>query len=109
VKKIYLACPYSDPDPAICEQRVLEADRIAAQLMVQGNIVFSPLSHSHRIAHHIENHQDCDFWLSQDLAFIDWADEIVVLKLDGWDKSKGIKIELEHAQAKGVPITWMEP
>ena len=105
--KIYLACPYSDPDPAVCERRTIEADKMAAKLMAQGNIVYSPLSGSHRIAHHMDNHLDHDFWLNQDLAFIDWADEIVVLDLPGARQSRGIARELEHAKKRGIPVRWI--
>jgi len=47
MKKAYLCAPYSHPDPKVREARVDAADMMAAQLMEQGYIVFSPLSHSH--------------------------------------------------------------
>ena len=109
MKKIYLACPYSDPDPEVCEQRTIEADKAAAKLMEQGNIVFSPLSHSHRIAHHINNHLDHDFWLKQDLHFLIYADEMIVLKLPGWMESRGIHVEMLEADSLKIPISYMEP
>ena len=45
---IYLASPYSHPDPSVREQRFQNACRIAAELMRSGRIVYSPVAHSHR-------------------------------------------------------------
>ena len=107
MKIVYLCVPYSHEDESVRDYRANMADKMAAHLMEKGNIVFSPISHSHRIAPNLGNSNETDFWLKQDLPFLAIADEVVVLKLDGWDKSKGIKIELEHAQKRGIPIRWI--
>jgi len=97
--RIYLACPYSHPEQAVIEQRVETCNMVAARLMEQGFIVFSPVSHSHPISIHAKvdpcNH---DFWLNQDLPFLEFCDELCILMLDGWEQSKGIKLEIERAQ-----------
>ena len=108
MKRIYLCAPYSHPDPKVREARVDKADMMAAQLMEQGHVVFSPLSHSHRIAHYIDNHLDHDFWLNQDLSFIDWCDEVLVLKLDGYERSRGIRVEIDYAVQIGKPVKYLE-
>ena len=108
MKRIYLACPYAHTDQAVREARVDAADMMAAQLMEQGHVVFSPLSHSHRIAHYIDNHLDHDFWLNQDLSFIDWCDEVMVLKLDGYEKSRGVRVEIDYAVQIGKPVKYLE-
>jgi hypothetical protein len=46
---IYLACPYSDPDYAIREQRFHLANDAAASLIRQGYIVYSPITMTHPI------------------------------------------------------------
>ena len=74
--KIYLACPYSHPSESVREARVHLSDRVAARLISQGHIVFSPLTHSHRIARHLSNALDLCFWLRQDLTFLEWADTL---------------------------------
>jgi hypothetical protein len=103
-KKIYLACPYSHKDKTVREQRVALANRIAGDLMERGHLVFSPLSHSHPISETMDNIDACDFgfWLEQDLTFlVDWADEIWVLALKGWDKSRGVETEVNTARLIG--------
>jgi nucleoside 2-deoxyribosyltransferase len=106
--KIYLCCAYSHPDPEVREQRVQQADECAAWLLEQGYNVFSPLSHSHRIAHHMGNHNDGDFWVNLCMDFVDWCDVIAIMKIEGWNKSEGIKKELAWAVEDGKPVMEIE-
>ena len=46
---IYLAAPYSHPDPGVRERRFRAINRAAAALIAEGRIVFSPISMSHPI------------------------------------------------------------
>jgi hypothetical protein len=107
-KRIYLCAPYSHPDPEVREARVAAADMQAAQLMEAGHIVYSPLSHSHRIAYYIDNHLDHDFWLKQCLPFVDWCDEVWVMTVDGYKESRGINKEIEYAKKTGKPVEYLE-
>ena len=107
MKKTYLACPYSHPEIRTRLWRVSQADKKAAELMESGNLVFSPLSHSHPISNHcIVDPTNHDFWLEQDLWILDICDEMHILCLPGWDESKGIKTEIEHAVSKGVHVVY---
>ena len=109
MKKIYLACPYSHPSVAMRKLRVRMVDQKAAELMELGNLVFSPLSHSHPISNHCKvDPTDHDFWLRQDLWILDICDEMHILCLPGWDESKGIKAEIEYAESKGIGIIYHE-
>lgn len=108
MKKIYLCSPYSHPDRKVREWRVEQVNKKAAELMTAGNLVFSPLSHSHPISKHcIVDPCDHDFWLRQDLWILDICDEMHILCLPGWEKSKGIKTEIEYAELKGIKIAFI--
>lgn len=78
--------------------------------MDAGHVVFSPISHSHPISRYT-NADACtsDFWLKQDLPFLAVCDELWVLTLPGWDKSSGIKREMEDADRLGIPIYLVPP
>ncbi len=106
---LYVAIPYSHPDPAIREHRYSTANRVAAQLMRAGIVVFSPLSHSVPIAKHIPDAEmDHQFWMLQDLPLLRLADEMLIIGLDGWTQSRGVCEEMFKALAWRKPITLIE-
>ena len=107
---IYICSPYSHPDPAVREERFNAVCKYAAKLMVKGHNVFSPISHSHPISLHMDNSLDHDFWLKQDLSFLErWADEVWILMLPGWLESKGIALEMETAERYFIPVRKVKP
>lgn len=95
MKKIYLACPYSDPDPTIMEKRFKEATKAAGILIKKGYIVFSPITHCHPIATTCNLPTDVEFWIKYDLEFLKWCDEMWVLIIPGHAESLGIKMEYD--------------
>jgi nucleoside 2-deoxyribosyltransferase len=103
--KIYLAAPYAHPDPVTREMRVELVNRKAARLMEEGNLVFSPLSHSHPISKWCRI-DSCshNFWLKQDLWILEICDEMHIYCLEGWESSKGIAIEKAYAQKLNIPV-----
>jgi len=108
MKKIYLASPYSHPVKSVCNDRFWAACKTTAKLMQDGYNVMSPIVHSHPVAQCAGNHLDNDFWLNQDMSFLDsWADEIWVLTIEGWNKSKGIAREIKHAKKIGLPVRYI--
>lgn len=108
--KIYLAIPYSfNP-----ELSYSVANEVAAHLMSEGHVVFSPISHSHPVSDHLDPalRTDHDFWMKQDLPFVEWADEVyvVAMGLTGthWIKeSKGVQQEIAFAAALKKPIKYI--
>lgn len=107
---IYLASPYSHDDEKIRESRFDAACKKAAEIMMQGHNVFSPIAHSHHISLHAGNSFDHEFWLSQDMSFLEhWADEMWILTLPEWSKSKGIAKEILFAQSIGISISLVNP
>ena len=108
--KVYLACPFSHSDPKVRAYRAKMADKMASKLMMQGYLVFSPLSHSVPISKYTDvDPCDHDFWLRQDLWILDVCDEFHILCIDGWHDSHGLKVELERAKEKGLKIYYHIP
>ena len=106
---IYLCSPYSHPLPTEREHRYRTACRAAALLMKHGIVVFSPLSHSVPITEYIgEVEDDHNFWMSMDIPILYRCDEVLVLALNGWEQSKGVKRELVEAMWLRKPITLIE-
>jgi len=102
---IYLASPYSHPDPAVRQKRYEDVLEITAKLSKIGYVVFSPIVHSHPMSVHHDMPGDWAFWSKIDYKFIDACREIWVLDMDGWDKSVGIKAEMEYAKSIGKMVS----
>lgn len=106
----YIASPYSGgANVELMEERFDAVCRFAGTLMQAGEVVYSPIAHCHPIAVRIDLPRTWDFWQKFDTEMIRRCDEVVVLMLDGWDKSKGIAAELEIAKQLGKPISYVEP
>jgi hypothetical protein len=114
---IYLATPYSVLHPISKNQANLlkynrheRACKMAASLMQNGENVFCPIAHTHAIEVYAMKDcpQDMEFWMKQCLSILQYAKELVVFKMDGWDESLGIKREIEFAKDLNIPIRYIE-
>ena len=108
MKKIYLCVPYSHALQEVRQVRFELVNKLAAQLMVKGNIVFSPISHGHSIAQAGSLPTDWKFWKQTSMSFISWADEVHVYMLEGWKESIGVTKEIEYARALQTPIFYID-
>lgn len=106
MKFIYLASPYSHPDPLVRDERFKAACRKAAQYLNLGIAVFAPIAHSHPIADFMdESKRMCfDTWMKADLPILRRADELHVLCIEGWRTSRGVTREIEFADLLGIPV-----
>ena len=105
---IYVASPYTHPDPAVREARFQAACRAAAELIRQGKAVFAPIAHSHPIAQY-GLPKDWSFWQACDRQHLEVCSEVVVLMLDGWEQSRGVQAEIAIARELGKPVSFIDP
>ena len=99
---VYLACPYWHENPAIREQRFRAVNKVAGILIMRGDIVFSPISHSHPINETLTQRPPNTYWVDFDSAYLQHSYKMVVLMIDGWDRSAGIKAEMAMAKEMGI-------
>lgn len=104
---VYLACPYSDPNPAVRQERFEKVNKAAGCLMRNGLKVFSPISHTHPIASACDLPLEWEYWEQFDRLFISISHRFYVLMLDGWKESKGIEEELKIADELGLQIEFI--
>ena len=50
----------------------------------------------------------CEYRMFQDAWFLDHCDRCIVLMLDGWQESKGVKVEIETFTQLGKPVDFLE-
>lgn len=105
---IYLCSPFTHPDPTVRDARVRAACRQAAEMFRCGIPVFSPIAYLYAIAAH-DLPLEWDFWERFDRAFLETCDEVWVLMLDGWRKSRGVQAEIVLARQMGKPVVFVEP
>ena len=101
---IYLASPYSHPDPEVREARYI-AVRDATTWHLQRRLwVYSPIVHCHDLAKAGGLPTDFDFWQDYNRTMIFHADSLYVLVIAGWQQSKGVTKEILYAKELKLPI-----
>jgi len=48
------------------------------------------------------------FWQSHCLAMLRKADKMIVVCIDGWDASVGLKAEIDFCHQCGIPVDYLE-
>lgn len=103
-KVVYLAAPYSTPDPYIQRVRFWKTCEVQAQLMTAGITVFSPLANSIPAVEFGNLQLDHAVFMKFDKVILRRCDELLVLGLDGWRESKGVQEEISEAIALCKPV-----
>lgn len=105
---IYLASPYSGT--AWEQSKRFEAvQEYTVQLMRAGHVVFSPIVYCHELARAHNLPDDAAYWHQFNTGMLRLASQMIVFKLPGWEKSKGVAAEIKLAAELFIPITWVEP
>lgn len=110
---IYLASPYSHPDPEVERRRAVDVCVSFAQLQAIGFSVFCPIAHSMpavRNARMLKMRQAThEQWMNLDIQILGICKKLIVLTLDGWMSSKGIHQEMDFARSEGIPVYHFSP
>lgn len=101
---IYLASPYSHPDPLIMKTRFLLAEQCTAALLQRKDWVYSPIVHCHELASKYNLPTDFVYWQEYNVAMLRRCEELFILAIPGWRESKGVTAELTVAQMLNMPI-----
>ena len=103
---IYLASPYSHNSAAVREDRYLSARRFTILQLQRGVAIFSPIVYGKDMETQIGT--AFEPWANLNDSMIRACAELWVLMLDGWEKSRGIRHELQLAQDLGKPIKYLD-
>ena len=101
---IYLASPYSHPDPLVRQDRFEKAMSACATLTKRGVHVFSPIAHWHPIAVSHDLPTDANYWMAYNIHHLKHSSRLFVLELPGWQESIGVTEEIRIAKALRLPI-----
>ena len=109
----YLATVYSQ-HPRGYEEAFIQASKQAGLLLNAKVPVFCPIAHTHPIERYSNipeaMNPTYNFWVEfVDKPFIDAAKGLIVCKMENWQKSVGIGMEIACFQKANKPIVYMEP
>ncbi len=104
----YLASPYTHVERSVRCERFDAVCRAAAKMMRAGEVVFSPIAHSHPIDLADPLPQTTEFWMAMDLPLLKHANKLKVLCIPGWALSKGVAKEIEAAKEWGIPVEYID-
>lgn len=104
---IYLASPYTHASKSVMSERIENVNKIAAKLIQQGKIVFSPLTHNVTLQKYGVP-SGWDSWKKFNRLMMRNCSNVLVLKQKGWDKSIGVQNEIVLAKKLGLTITYVD-
>jgi hypothetical protein len=109
MKYWFLASPYSRYPGGI--HAAFDVAVKARGLLVHAGVrVFSPIVHSHMVAHVCGiDPLDHNIWLQAERPFLHFAHGLIVLRADGWRDSVGMAYEITEFQFDRKPIVHMVP
>ena len=106
---IYLASPYSHPDPLIEQARFEAVAHIAAHLLACDVTIYSPILHCHPIRTQVGTPGDFNFWAKYNREMVKHSTAMIVAMIDGWEVSKGVAGEIAFAKEFNKPVMFFDP
>lgn len=103
---IYLASPYSHPDKDVQNARYEQALTAVAYFAQSGLTIYSPIVHWHQVAASHDLPTQFEFWADQNKSMLQKANQLIVLNIEGWESSKGVKQEMTWAEKLNIPISF---
>jgi nucleoside 2-deoxyribosyltransferase len=102
----YLASPYSHENAEIREERYRLVNEYAAFLARNGISVIEPIVMGHpKVGLGVGT--SFEYWKKTDELYISRCDGVIVLMLDGWEKSIGVNAEIAYAMKLGKPVFYV--
>jgi hypothetical protein len=109
---VYVAAPYSHPEPSVRAERARLATEYATHLLTTAHergeplVVYSPLSTTHSMAL-LGCADGWEFWRAMDVAYLGASRRLHVLTLDGWQESRGVAAEIEAFERMRRPVDFV--
>lgn len=106
---IYIASPYSDPDPQVRRLRYEAVFAYSRMLFLQDHVNFSPIVYGHQYATRESFPYDAAFWWEFNKQMLAASTSVDILMLDGWQGSCGVNKELRLAKELELTVNYATP
>jgi Domain of unknown function (DUF1937) len=77
-------------------------------MVSEGKTVLSPITYGHILTEFHDMPTDWEFWNNFCFNLLIKCDRMIICKMEGWDKSRGISEEISIAKDHGILIEYME-
>lgn len=104
---IYIAAPYHHKDPAVIQARMEKVYKVLSEYVKKGELALTPLF-MHEVATRFALPGDFSFWDKFCFKLLERCDKMVVLKLEGWEESRGVEAEIEYCKERGIPVEFKD-
>ena len=105
---IYVASPYTHPHRDIMYARAGRITQITAELQDKygnANTFISPIVHGHQLVNTsagLNLPGTWEYWEMHDFNLLKRCDELWVVCMSGWDKSRGVESEIQFARKNRI-------
>lgn len=105
---VYVAAPYSNV--ADKEQLMKDIAKFCGQYMLDnpGEYTITGLVHHYAVNQVDGLGTDWNFWKDFCEMFLKRCDKLAVLRIPGWDWSRGVQTEIEIAHANNIPVFYFD-
>ena len=100
---IYIAAPYTSPDPAVIGHRMHVVESLIALLMHHGIHAITPLSAHHILDKGFDLGTDFEFWDNYCKDLLIRCDSMIVIDMLGWMVSRGVSAEIDYCIENKIP------
>lgn len=104
---IYLAAPYFHLDNDIIQHRMEKVYSFMASRLKQGEHILTPLAMHEVVIRQSDIPNDFEYWGKYCLDLLSRCDKMIVLKLPGWEASRGVSQEIFFCIKHGIPIEYV--
>jgi hypothetical protein len=108
---IYIASPYTSVLPNKNGINVMQRRYEVVMEFVANNLempFFSPILYCHEMAKKYELPKTFGYWQKLNHHYIDISTEVWVLKMNGWEESKGVSDEIQYATEIGKNVIYVK-
>lgn len=104
---IYLASPYTHPNPEVVFLRVTAAAEATAVLLEKGSLTFSPVVHCHFV--NLVRSLPDEHWYKITQEYLRRCTHCMVLRLPNWQNSRGVQEEIALAKKLNIGLGFYNP
>lgn len=111
---VFLGGPYWHEDPEVRSWRAVQYSKAVAAIVTgpsgESTMVYSPVAYGHAIDGYFDDRGVSEsYWRRHGIAMLRRSDQLWILKLEGWEESRGLEAELDVARRSNMEITYIEP